>query len=323
MDVRLEHDAGRADHRGTAQARQACLIEPTTSYGFTSCLTVLHAGGAVLEPNLDAADIPGWVARSGVNTMILSPIALSKVVDVLPPVRRSHAVDIVEVEGGALPAQVLAATRERLSPQVFMNYGSTECGRVAGAAASALAGIHGAVGYAYPGVELRVVDEAGHALPPGAEGELAIRSARSVASYYDDPAASARVFRDGWVYPGDRAVLRDDGLLVITGRTDDVINMDGVKFNPQVIEDAMMALGGLREVCVFAVANDAGVTSLCAAIVPTRPTHADAFHEQCRRALGNHAPTFIMHMDALPRNSNGKVMRPELVRIARKASGMS
>ena len=129
------------------------------------------------------------------------------------------------------------------------------------------------------------------------------------------------MFRNGWVYPGDRAVVGADGLLVIAGRTDDVINQGGVKVNPQALEDAIMALGSLREVAVFGVANDAGETSVCAAIVPTVPLDANAFHARVREGLGPRAPVFIMHMESLPRNANGKVLRTELARIARKASG--
>jgi acyl-coenzyme A synthetase/AMP-(fatty) acid ligase len=319
IDTRLVPGLAHGDRRGTADARQACFAEPSTAYGFMSSLLVLHGGGTVLEPNVEGTEIPLWLVRSRVNVMILAPNSLAKIVDVQPSLRGANALDVVEVGGAALPAQLLAVAQQRLTPRIFLNYGSTECGRVAGALAGDVVGRPGAVGYAYPGVELRVVDDADEPLPPGTEGVLAVRSAHNVPGYLGPPELSTHAFRNGWVYPGDRAVLGADGLLTITGRVDDIINAGGVKVNLQALEDAIMTLADLREVAVFGAVNDAGETCVCAAIVPTVPINADAFHARCREHMGALAPVFTMHMESLPRNSNGKVLRTELARIAREA----
>jgi len=240
---------------------------------------------------------------------------------VLPALRAVNALEDVEVGGGTLSARLLALAQHRLAPRVSVNYGSTECGRVAGALADVVARYPGAAGYAYPGVELRVVDEADRPLPAGTEGILAIRSPHNAERYLGSPELSASVFRNGWVYPGDRAVLGADGLLIIAGRVDDVINDGGVKVSPHVLEEAMMALGDVREVAVFGVVNGVGETRVCAAIVPEIPLNANDYLARCRERLGARAPVFIMHMESLPRNANGKVLRTELARIALRAAG--
>ena len=321
MDPRLAHDHASGDRRNMANARQACFIKPATSYGFMSCLLVLHAGGTVVEPNLEGDEIPQWLVHSRVNRLILSPIVLAKLVDVLSPLRAANALDDVEVGGGALSPRLFALAQHRLTPRVSVNYGSTECGRVAGAAADVVGRSPSAAGYAYPGVELRVVDEEDRPLPVGTEGILAIRSPHNAGRYLGSPELSEQVFRNGWVYPGDRAVLGADGLLVIAGRVDDVINDGGVKVNPQVLEEAMMALGDVREVAVFGVVNPTGEARVCAAIVPAVALNANAYLARCREHLGARAPAMIMHMESLPRNANGKVLRTELARIALRASG--
>jgi len=320
LDPRLAYDHASGDRREKG-TRQACVIRPVTSYGFMSCLLVLYGGGTVLEPSLEADEIPLWLVRSRVDRMILSPIVLAKFVEVLPALRAVNALEDVEVGGGTLSARLLALAQHRLAPRVSVNYGSTECGRVAGALADVVARYPGAAGYAYPGVELRVVDEADRPLPAGTEGILAIRSPHNAERYLGSPELSASVFRNGWVYPGDRAVLGADGLLIIAGRVDDVINDGGVKVSPHVLEEAMMALGDVREVAVFGVVNGVGETRVCAAIVPEIPLNANDYLARCRERLGARAPVFIMHMESLPRNANGKVLRTELARIALRAAG--
>jgi len=147
-----------------------------------------------------------------------------------------------------------------------------------------------------------------------------VRSPRIAGAYVGDPAGSARTFRDGWVYTGDRGSLDADGLLRIAGRADEVINRGGVKIHPGAVEDALVALGGVREAAAFGVTDDSGTVSLCAAIVPEVPLDADDFHARCRQWLGALAPVFIMHVPSLPRNVNGKVLRQELARMARAAA---
>lgn len=304
----------------SAGLRLACFITAGSSYGFSSILFALRSGGTVLQPVTSARDVPEWLVRSRVDHMVAPPIALKRMAEALPPVRAPNFLMTIEAGGGTLAPSVHDLVRDRMCAQVFINYGSTECGRVAGAAAGAILDKAGAVGYAYPGVEIQVVDDDDKPLPAGDEGNVRIRSDRNADGYLDNPKASDVTFRAGWVYPGDRGVLESDGLLRIVGRTDDVINIGGGKVNPEAIEEAMMAMGDLREVAVFGASADDGVTVICAAIVPTAPLHADTYHERCRERLGALAPVLIMHMQALPRNANGKVLRHQLATMAVEAN---
>lgn len=305
-----------AARAGCAGLRLACFITAGSSYGFSSILYALCGGGTVLQPINDPLDLQAWLVRSRVDHLVAPPIALGRMAEALPPVRAPSSLATIEAGGGTLAANVHNLVRDRMCANVFINYGSTECGRVAGAFASAILDAAGAVGYAYPGVEIEVVDDDDRSLPAGAEGIVRIRSDRNANGYLDNAKASDSTFRAGWVYPSDRGVLEADGLLRIVGRADDVINIGGGKVNPGAIEDAMMAMGGLREVAVFGAAADGGPAVICAAIVPIAPLHADTFHERCRERLGALAPALIMHVGALPRNANGKVLRHELTMMA-------
>jgi len=302
-----------------AGVRQACYITAASSYGFSSVMFAFDCGGTVLQPIDEGRELAGWLLRSKVDRLVASPIALKRMAEALPAVRAPNHLATIEAGGGMLAPSVFELVRERMCANVFINYGSTECGRVAGAPASRIVGKPGAAGYAYPGVEIQTVDDDDAPLPAGREGIVRIRSERNASGYLDNTQASADTFRDGWVYPGDRGVVEADGLLRVVGRVDDVINLGGTKVNPQAIEDAIMALGDVREVAVFGASADGGATVICAVIVPTGTLDVDAYHRRYREQLGAHAPALVMQVGALPRNANGKVLRHELTRIAVEA----
>lgn len=298
--------------RGLAATRLASFVGPRTSYGFSSALLVLHGGGAVVQPTVVVHEMRDWFARSGVNYLITSPIAITKVLHALPgPI--TNTLETIEVGGGALSRAVYDEACARLCANILMGYGLTECGRVASAPMHEVQARMGGVGYALPGVELRVVDEQGEMLPPGREGVLCVRSDSAAAGYLDAPAAQAEVFQGDWVRSGDRAILEADGYLRILGRTDDVINFGGVRVQPQAIEAELLALGDVQEAAVFGVERGAAPAVLCAAVVPSAGLDAEAYHRRCRDKLGAWAPTVIMHLPRLPRNDMGKVQRAELV----------
>lgn len=297
--------------RGLAATRLASFLGPRTSYGFSSALLVLHGGGAVVQPTVVLDEMREWFARSGVNYLIASPIALHKVLQALPgPIE--NTLETIEVGGGSLAHVVYADACARLCANLSMGYGFTECGRVASGPMKEVQDRGGGVGYALPGVQLRVVDESGTTLAPGREGLLCVRSESAAHGYLDAPAAEAQVFRDGWVCPGDRAVVEADGYLRILGRADDIINIGGVKVQPQAIEKVMVALGDVQEAAVFEVERGLGLPVLCAAVVASAPMDVEAYHRRCREQLGARAPVIIMHLAELPRNEMGKVRRTEL-----------
>lgn len=326
-DLALRRIAGRAREvadavggRGPGALRQACYIGMGSSYAFSSAMLVLASGGTVLEPDLNADTMAAWFRTSGVNRIVASPLVLQKIAARMPEEGVPNALDTIEAGGSALPLRVRALVERRMCARIVVTYGLTECGRVAGAPAAALPDLPGAVGRPYPGVTVEIVDEDGRGVPAGTEGLLRVRSDRCADAYFADTAATARVFRDGWVYPGDRGVLERDGTLRVVGRADDVINRGGAKVDPHALEVALCALGDVSEVAVFGASDGTSLTSVCAAIVSAAPLDVPAFHARCRAALGARAPAFVMQLPELPRAANGKVDRGALARMAVEAS---
>jgi acyl-coenzyme A synthetase/AMP-(fatty) acid ligase len=292
------------------------MLAPASIFGLQRTLRTLWSGCTVVEPNLDGDRMASWLVDSGVTFITLSPIGLRRMLECLPARGVRCALAMIEIGGGLLPPAVEAMVAQRLPAQIVASYGSTETGPMAAAPMAALAGRPGAVGFPYPGVEIEVVDDEDRPLPAGREGFVRMRAAHAASAYMGDAEAGARVFRGGWVYPNDNAVIDADGAVRLLGRTDDVINVNGVKVNPQALEDILMTLADLREAAVFSAPDATGMAVLCAAIVGVAPINGEAFHERCRAKLGRFSPALIMHLQALPRNAMGKVLRTELSRMA-------
>ncbi len=91
-----------------------------------------------------------------------------------------------------------------------------------------------------PGTEVKIVGEDGAAVPTGEIGELLLRGALMFPGYFDNPGANESAFSDdGYFRSGDLACIDAAGNVAIVGRTKDVINRGGVKYNPRDIEDLL------------------------------------------------------------------------------------
>jgi acyl carrier protein len=146
-----------------------------------------------------------------------------------------------------------------------------------------------ACGRPLPGHEVRIVDEAGRELPPRRVGRLEFRGPSSTRGYYRNPAATARLIRDGWLDSGDLAYLAD-GDVIITGRIKDMIIRGGRNLYPYELEVAVGGIPGVRRGCVavFGVGVAGQGTEKLVVVAESRETDEVARQELIRRinALG-------------------------------------
>jgi acyl-coenzyme A synthetase/AMP-(fatty) acid ligase len=304
--------------RRAGPARQACLLNPSGGYGLSSAMLTLRGGGTIMEPPSEMAALAKWVPESGVEYLVLSPAMLERLVAAMPAQRVPNALAAVEVGGGALTPRVRALAQERLCANVIVSYGATETGRIAWAPANRFEGLADTGGFPLPDVTIEIVGDDDQPMPRGQEGVVRILSPRNASRYLLEPEASSAVFRAGWVYPGDRGRLEQDGFLRLLGRADDVINRGGVKFDPEMFESEMAKFSDVRDVALFGFLDATGMTRVCAAVVTGPGYDGTAFEARCRDKLGFAAPDFLMEVRALPRNENGKLMRRELAAAARR-----
>lgn len=169
------------------------------------------------------------------------------------------------------------------------------------------------IGIALPGVEVRIVDEAGQELPHGAVGEIAVRSAANMIGYYNRPDATAEIIdAKGWLRTGDAGSMDEDGYLYLADRIKDMIITGGENVYPAEVENALYSHPQVKDVAVIGVPDAKWGEKVVAIVVPegdTPPDSADLIAWARERVAAYKAPKAIEFRADLPRNPSGKILR--------------
>ncbi len=300
---------------GQLEPVQICAAGMGITWGCTRVLRTFWSGGTLVLTN--PAEAVMTIKRHRVGALSIAPVSLRQVLATMPAgAARPPSLQLIEVSGSALPPQLGAAVRQRLCNTIFSHFGATEAGGIASGPVSAMSQIPGAVGYVHAGIQVQAVDSDDRPLPPGTDGILRMRGANVIGGYLGDPVASETVFRDGWFYCGDIGSVSADGLLTVSGRASDFINAGGIKLSPNIVEDVLLAVPPVTDAAAFGVPDRMGVVQIWAAIVAPRPVDASVLHGVCQQVLGQKAPAFIIQINQIPRNPNGKVQRDALIAFA-------
>ncbi|HYQ62142.1 AMP-binding protein, partial [Actinophytocola sp.] len=176
----------------------------------------------------------------------------------------------------------------------------------------------GTVGLPLPGVDLRLVDDAGEVIEARdgeTVGEIEVTGDNLFLGYLNRPDATARVMRDGWFRTGDMAVREPDGYVRIVGRrATDLIKSGGYKIGAGEIENALLEHPAVAEVAVTGEPDDDLGERIVAWVVPAgeRPP-PDELADHVARLLAPHKrPRVVRFLTSLPRNDMGKVLKRAL-----------
>jgi len=171
------------------------------------------------------------------------------------------------------------------------------------------------VGYPNEDTEIQVRDEAGERCPPNVVGEVYLRTPhRPPRDYYGpDRAASASVFRDGWVRMSDVGLLDTTGALHLAGRSSDLIDLGGHNVSALQIESVLRTHDGVADVAVFGVPDARLGEQVAAVVVPRGLVTEWQLRRWAAGALGEFkAPAHYAFVPELPLNAMGKVLKRTL-----------
>ena len=174
------------------------------------------------------------------------------------------------------------------------------------------AGLLDSVGREVPGVEVRIVDEAGGAVPDGVTGELVVRSDELFSEYWRAPEASAEALRDGSCWTGDLGVRDDRGYVRVVGRRTDVVITGGFNVYPIEVENVLTDHPALSEAAVIGVPHETWGEAVHAVVVarPDATVTESELLAFCRERIGSYkTPKSIEFTDALPRTPVGKIAK--------------
>ena len=175
----------------------------------------------------------------------------------------------------------------------------------------------GTVGFPLPNIELRVVDpETGDELPKGDIGSLEVRGPNVFQGYWRMPEKTAEDFRDdGFFITGDIAKFDEDGYITIIGRSKDLVISGGYNVYPKEVETEIDDLDGVNESAVIGVPHPDFGEAVLAVVVPKSGVKlvADQITLPLQKRLAKFkCPKKVIFVEALPRNTMGKVQKNEL-----------
>jgi acyl-CoA synthetase (AMP-forming)/AMP-acid ligase II len=284
------------------------------------CLACLMRGATIVPLAVfDAAVTLALVERERVSVLPGPPTLYSSLLD--HPDRARHDLSSlrVGVTGAAdIPVELIRRVREELPfERVLTGYGLTEAGTVTGCRPDDdFELIATTVGVAWPGFEVRVVDEGGAEVPTGEAGEVLVRGETVTRGYLDDPGATAAAIDpDGWLHTGDLGTIDAAGHLRIVGRIKDMFIVGGFNAYPAEIENLMLRHPRVAQVAVIGVPDERlGEVGKAFVVLHDGPAiDAAELVEWARGEMANFkAPRTVELLDALPVNATGKVVKDEL-----------
>ncbi|MDP3820073.1 MAG: class I adenylate-forming enzyme family protein [Burkholderiales bacterium] len=278
--------------------------------------TMWQVGGAVvIVPEFKADAFVRLMARERVSHTLMVP-AMYKLC-LLSPVFGDADLSAWRVGGygGApMPVATIDALAQALPGLTLQNaYGATETTSPATMIPAGLTRAHAdSVGVALPAADIRVMDDEGREVAPGATGELWIGGPMVVPGYWANPQATAREFSAGYWHSGDMGSVDEQGFVRIVDRKKDMLNRGGFKVYSVEVENVLMAWPGVVEAAIVGKPCPVLGERVHAFVhAPTLAPDDAALKRHCAERLADYKvpESFTWSAEPLPRNANGKVMK--------------
>ncbi|WP_120003740.1 AMP-binding protein [Nesterenkonia muleiensis] len=296
LSTSLSHSAGSFAAAGVCRGAQTVLLDRFTPQAFCETATVHQVTFAMVVPTMLYRLLDH--AASGAE---------------LPPLQT-----LVYGSAPITPARLEEAIRA-FGPILIQLFGQTECpnwGTVLGkrdhARALEAPSILSSCGQRAFFANVAVVDDNGETLGPGQIGEIRLTAPYIMDEYLDNPEATAKTKRDGWIHTGDIGEWDESGYLYVKDRNNDIVITGGYNVYSSEVEAELQKIQGVGQVAVIGIPDPDWGEVVCAVIVPdTSPEAAKLTEEsvlaKARDFLGSYKrPKSVQFLKALPLTPFGK-----------------
>jgi len=162
---------------------------------------------------------------------------------------------------------------------------------------------------------VRVVNEKGEEVKGDEVGEIIVKGPAVMKEYYKNPEATAKAFRDGWLYTGDLARVDEEGYQYLAVRRADLIISGGENIYPAEVERVLLLHPAVREAAVIGIKDKEWGERVMAVVVLR--AGAQVSEEEiinfCKERLASYKrPRQVAFVEELPKNQLGKVLYKEL-----------
>lgn len=157
--------------------------------------------------------------------------------------------------------------------------------------------------------QIRFVDEEGHDVAPGENGEILFCSKMIFSGYWNNKEATDAIMVDGWVHTGDMGYLDEDGYCYISGRKKNMYISGGENIFPQEIEDVIMNIKGIMEACIIGVPDPKWGEVGRVLVVKAKDAKVtrDEIVKSVKTELSSiKVPRYVTFVESIPKNAIGK-----------------
>lgn len=272
--------------------------------------SLIHGGINVFKPE-GTFDVVNYVIEKNITCLNISRIHASDLV------KHAYAKNLSNLKvctgGSAIPYSLRNAIEKKVTKYLYVRYSAMECGLIS----MAKPGEHDqdeCSGRNIDSVSIEIVDEDDKSLPAGLVGRVRLKAVGMAEGYFNNPEQTKKRFNNGWFYPGDLAYIRRDGQIVIQGRVDDMIIMNGLNIYPVEIEKILENHLAVRTAAALPIESAIHGQIPVAAVELNKSNSVESpeLLKYCRGMLGLRSPKKIIILPKLPRNMNGKVVKTEL-----------
>ncbi len=305
-----------------ADDRYLCINPFFHAFGYKAGIVAAFMTGATLVPMavFDLDEVVELIESERISVLPGPPTIYQSLLNHpgFDPARTA-TLRLAVTGAAVVPVELVERMRTELGfDTVVTAYGMTEasgCATICRGEDSAET-ISTTSGRAFPGVEVRVVDDAGETLPAGSAGEVLVRGYNVMDGYFNDIEQTAETLTaDGWLHTGDVGVMTEDGYVTITDRKKDMFIVGGFNAYPAEIERLLLGHPEVAQAAVVGVPDDRMGEVGYAFVVPAHGTapDPDQIVAWAREHMANFkAPRVVEVVDALPLNASGKVLKFEL-----------
>jgi long-chain acyl-CoA synthetase len=171
-------------------------------------------------------------------------------------------------------------------------------------------------GFARTGVEVKIFNDRDEELPSGEVGEIVTRSDCVMKGYWENPQATSKTLRGGWLHTGDLGSMDAEGFVTIKDRSKDMIISGGANIYPREIEEVLLRHPAVAECSVVGRPHAEWGEEVIAFIVSNGQVSASDLENLCLDNIARFKrPREYRFVDALPKNNYGKVLKTELRKL--------
>lgn len=282
---------------------------------FVACNVALIAGAAMIWlPKFDAGEVVRLLPRA--TAMMGVPTFYTRLLE-RGDIDRDLVAGVRLFTSGSAPllAETHRTFEDRTGHRILERYGMTETNMTT---SNPYEGERraGTVGMPLPGIGLRLLGEDGREVGPGGIGMIEVRGPSIFSGYWRMPDKTAEdMAPDGWFRTGDLGSVDKEGYVTIVGRSKDLVIAGGFNIYPREVEEVIDRLPGVLESAVIGVPHpDLGeaVVAVVARAPGATPDPAEILAALEGRLARFKQPRRVLVVDALPRNTMGKVQKAQL-----------